>query len=1247
MSLLRKLAAVFALAAPFLAQSAPPPIQLREVASGLTKPVQVVSPRDGTGRLFIVEKDGLIRILQNGVVKASPFLDLRTRVATSGERGLQSLAFDPQWSQFRRVFVAYTQMPDDTTSSGAGAMKVTAYHASSFDTNIVSSVDLDYPVITIAHPGSGANNGGRLAFGPDGNLYIAMGDGGVDPVQAQLNSHFGKILRITPAAQFTPGYTTPPNDIGYLPETWARGVRNPSSLAFDRATGDLYITDQGPAIQEANRIAAGAAPGENLGWPYEEGDTCVMTSYCPNPLLRRPGASYANDAIGGSAIVGGVVYRGAAMPGLVGYYVYGDRASNRIWASRFVGQFSTWETHLLIDTGGILQGLSSIAEDDNGELYASDRVAGKVFAIEASSDAPAIITNPAAGATLLADTAVFTWSASPATLYQLWVGSTPGTHDIGFYPPAGTTANSVQVTGLPTDGRTLYVRLYSLIDGAYQYTERVYTAWTAPAANPAALLSPAPGSTLTGATQTFQWTAAANATNYQLWVGSTAGANDIGFFPPAGTSGTSITAAGLPMDGRTLYVRLYSFILGTWLYRDYTFTARASAIPAITSPAPGSTLTDIAQTFTWSDVGATSYQLWVGNSVGAFDIGYFPAGGTTATATTAFGLPGDGRTLYVRINALVNGVWTARDYTYTAIDGGPAALLVFPTDGATLTGTSQFFAWSPRGGTYFQLWVGSSPGAFDIGYFPGGGTSADSTTVTGLPNDGRMLHVRLYSLVNGAYQFRDYTFHAVSKPAAVLNSPANGSTLPSATVTFQWDSVGASLYQLWIGNTPGAYDVGYFPAAGTTGTSVSVSGLPTDGRTLYARLFSAIDGVWKFTDATFTAAAPRLSTVASPVPTSVLQSPNVEFIWSPGVGVTARTLAVGTSRGASDVYSGNEGTGLSRTVANIPMNGNVYVRLGSLIGGTWHYSEHVYSTYMNAALGTIAMPGDAASAVVTTGDGLTFHGGSLIDGIERARQALISYASYTVTITPLEPRLIDRVVVYSVPDSWPDGAEPTDAATFTLYGARDFTVEVFDGTAWAAVAIVAGNDLLKRAVTFAPRLATALRVTVPSRPGGPVVIAEIEAWQPQPAGCAALPGSADHFAFGTLGAQSRLKTFQDDIAVALLPVTGYSRMLEMMTFPSPFTFSPPNGTVDLAFSKCPGDIPPAQGFCSLSFGSGVFSSPWVETLSATYPSKQAIELSGICPALASEGPWYLNVRFHKPEGCASGAAECGYVLQWQ
>jgi hypothetical protein len=272
------------------------------------------------------------------------------------------------------------------------------------------------------------------------------------------------------------------------------------------------------------------------------------------------------------------------------------------------------------------------------------------------------------------------------------------------------------------------------------------------------------------------------------------------------------------------------------------------------SPANATTLSGASQVFTWTNAGASLYKLWVGSTPGTSDIGMFPPAGTAATTTTVTGLPTGGSTLYVRLWSKVGSTWAFNDYTYTAAGTASAATMVTPTNASTLTGASQAFTWTNSGASLYQVWVGTTAGGSEIGMFPPAGTTAAATTVTGLPTNGSILYVRLWSKIGSAWSFNDYSYTAASgtPAAAAMVTPLNGSTISGTSQTFTWTNAGANLCQLWAGTTPGGSNLGMFPASGTTGTSTTTNGLTTSG-TVYVRLWTQLNGSWVFNDYTYTA----------------------------------------------------------------------------------------------------------------------------------------------------------------------------------------------------------------------------------------------------------------------------------------------------------------------------------------------------------------------------------------------------------
>ncbi|HKI52382.1 MAG TPA: multicopper oxidase domain-containing protein [Geothermobacteraceae bacterium] len=278
---------------------------------------------------------------------------------------------------------------------------------------------------------------------------------------------------------------------------------------------------------------------------------------------------------------------------------------------------------------------------------------------------PATMVSPADTSTLAGASQTFTWTDVGASNYVLHFGTTPGGSDIIVIYPSPSTATSTTVGGLPVDGSTVYVRLWSEIGGVWYFNDYSYTAAN-PVITPSAMVTPADTSTLAGSSQTFTWTDAGTS-NYVLHLGTTPGASDIIVIYPTPSTATSTTVGGLPVDGSTVYVRLWSEIGGVWYFNDYSYTAANPVTPsAMVSPADTSTLAGSSQTFTWTDAGASNYVLHFGTTPGASDIIVIYPTPSTATTTTVGGLPVDGNMVYVRLWSEIGGVWYSNDYTYTA-----------------------------------------------------------------------------------------------------------------------------------------------------------------------------------------------------------------------------------------------------------------------------------------------------------------------------------------------------------------------------------------------------------------------------------------------------------------------------------------------------------------------------------------------------------------------------------------------------
>lgn len=347
-----------------------PAISLAKVASGLNEPLYLTHAGDGSGRLFVAEKRGVVKIIKNGSVLPTPFLDLSTQVNSFGaEQGLLGIAFPPAFSTKKYFYVDYT------ARTGVGDTVIARIP-------VTANADVANPagaatVLGVRQPFVN-HNGGQLAFGPDGLLYIGMGDGGSggDPqFNAQNRARLlGKILRID-VESTSPTYSIPVGN-PFSNEVWSYGLRNPWRFSFDRATGDLFIADVGQELfEEVNVQPANSTGGENYGWNIMEGAHCFNSPTCNRSGLKLPVLEYGHGA-NDCSITGGYVYRGANTS-LQGIYLFGDFCSGRIWGMRRNG--ATWQNKLLLDTN---LSISSFGEDEAGNVYVLDIAAGDVYKVE-------------------------------------------------------------------------------------------------------------------------------------------------------------------------------------------------------------------------------------------------------------------------------------------------------------------------------------------------------------------------------------------------------------------------------------------------------------------------------------------------------------------------------------------------------------------------------------------------------------------------------------------------------------------------------------------------------------------------------------------------------------------------------------------------------------------------------------------------------------------------------------------------
>ena len=346
-------------------------IDLAPFVDGLAGPLLLTHAGDGSGRSFIVEQGGTIRMVENGELVEEPFMDISDKTEGGGEQGLLGLAFHPDFERNGRFFVNYTDLAGDTI---VAAYEADGTRADPDSEEVLLKIEQPYP----------NHNGGHLAFGPDGYLYIASGDGGSggDPEDngQDRNALLGKLLRIDVDAEDPYGI---PADNPFAegddgaPEVWAYGLRNPWRFSFDEETESLWVADVGQGeLEEIDRVAADEA-GLNFGWNEMEGSRCFEGDDCDTSGKVLPVTEYGHDL--GCSVTGGFVYRGAEFPELNGAYFFADYCSGNIWAIDAAADAPVEPTLLFSSE----RALSSFGLDEEGELYVTDIGAGEILRLVA------------------------------------------------------------------------------------------------------------------------------------------------------------------------------------------------------------------------------------------------------------------------------------------------------------------------------------------------------------------------------------------------------------------------------------------------------------------------------------------------------------------------------------------------------------------------------------------------------------------------------------------------------------------------------------------------------------------------------------------------------------------------------------------------------------------------------------------------------------------------------------------------
>jgi glucose/arabinose dehydrogenase len=373
--------------APYCQPASGTNLRLQLITDDLVRPVGIAAPA-ADSRIFIVEQVGRIRVVKDGLLLKEPFLTIDTNDG-GNEQGLLGLAFHPDYDKNGRFFVFYVQ-------SGSNDLRVAEYHA---DAGADVADPEEKVILDVAHPSADNHNGGTVAFGPDGLLYISFGDGGAADNYyehgQETGSRLAKILRVD--VDGGDPYAIPPSNPwaggGGVAEMFAWGLRNPWRIAIDSSNGDVWIGDVGQGLYEEIDVVRGGTSGQNFGWAVFEGPSCFTADPdgdlgCDNPGdYVAPVTAYNRDGTGQCSVVAGGVYRGTCMPDMVGRFFFGDYCSGEVRsfpASSDTIEYSATTDHTSdVDPQGVLYGrLSSFGTDGYGELYVAAMQGGAVYRIE-------------------------------------------------------------------------------------------------------------------------------------------------------------------------------------------------------------------------------------------------------------------------------------------------------------------------------------------------------------------------------------------------------------------------------------------------------------------------------------------------------------------------------------------------------------------------------------------------------------------------------------------------------------------------------------------------------------------------------------------------------------------------------------------------------------------------------------------------------------------------------------------------
>jgi len=576
--------------------------------------------------------------------------------------------------------------------------------------------------------------------------------------------------------------------------------------------------------------------------------------------------------------------------------------------------------------------------------YTNSAVASASYTIQAQTSVATPTLSPSGGTFTSTQSVTISDGTTGATIYYTTNGTTP-------------TTSSTKYTGAITVSSTETIEAIAVASG-YSNSAVASATYTITTETAAVLTSPKPGSTFTGLSATFSWSAVSGATAYSVVVGTTGvGSNNLG--SSGVITATSATFGSLPSNGETIYVQLSTEFGSTWVRNNYTYTAVSQSV--LKTPTPSSTLTAATATFAWTAItGATGYELSLG-STGVGSSNVWSSGITTATSATSGALPVNGETIYARLSTDFNGTLVHTDYTYTAATLAGSAI-TSPAASSTLKGPNLTFTWTAiTGATDYELIMGST-GAGSSDLANTGWRTATSWLITNIPTNGEKVYVRLTTNFNGSLVYRDYTYTATT--LAAFTAPKPNSVLPGTTATFTWNSsTGATGYVMVLGTT-GVGSNNLWSSGATTGTSVTFGGLPVNGETIYARMTTIYGTYQRHADFTYTAATQ--ASLTAPAPGSKLTSSTPTFSWKAETNATGYELFLGsTGVGSDNLWSSGLITTTSVTSGALPVNGEkIYARLYTDFNGSFVHFDYTY-TAVTLSAATLTTPAPSSTLAGT------------------------------------------------------------------------------------------------------------------------------------------------------------------------------------------------------------------------------------------------------------------------------------------